>query len=115
MIRKTLGENLNNDFLVRIQGKEFIFDKEHFLNFCKKAKRHDWTFSFGDRNSNMALRPSKTITEDELLEMFNLDDIQVLLQYRRAKFGTQWIVEMPFFSKEIYLKYGKEIKWEDEY
>lgn len=106
---------MSKSFLVRIEGKEFLFSEEKFLKFCNNAKKHNWTFFFGEQDSNTPLRTSKSLSEEEFLNMFDLDKIQNLLKYRRAKFGTQWIVDMPFFSKEIYLKYGKEIGWKDEY
>ena len=106
---------MNDIFVVQIKGKTLLFTEEKFIKFCKKTKSRDWSFSFGGIDTNKPIIPSKRITEDIFLEHFNKEAYKNLLKYKYAKIGNARINDMPFFKKEIYLKYGERMSWNEEY
>lgn len=72
-------------------------------------------FQSGELDSNKPFKASKTLSEEEFLNIFNVEKIKPLLKYKQTKFGSTWIADMPFFPKRIYLKYGEQVGWKDGY
>lgn len=106
---------MNRIFLVRIRGSDLLFSEEKFWNFCSKCKHHNWVFSFGDIDSNEPLKSPKEISIKNFKKIFDLEKAKPLLKYKMTKYGSNIVTDMPFFTKEVYLKFGERIGWNDTY
>lgn len=102
-------------FIVEIKQKRFLFSRENFLRFCGNIKNYDWTFEVGEKDTNIPLKNSHLLAEEEIFELFTLEEIKPLLKYKSIRYGSSWINDYPFFSKRFYLKYGNKIGWHDGY
>lgn len=106
---------MNSIFVVQIKGKTFLFTEEKFIKFCKKTTSRNWSFLFGEVDTNKPLVTSKQITEEMFLEHFNKEAYKNLLKYKYAKIGHTRIIDIPFFTRDIYFKYGERMSWDEQY
>ena len=106
---------MNRIFVVRIRGSTLLFSEEKFWEFCKRSKTHDWTFVFGEIDSNEPLIDPHNISIPDFPNIFDMEKVKPLLKYRMTKYGSHLIYDMPFFKKAVYMKYGERIGWNEQY
>ena len=94
-------------FLVVNHFNLYLFSEKKFYKFIEKNQKKDWIFFYGDLDSNAPLKSSHDIKSDEIKILFDLNKIKPLLKYKMSRIGSQYIYDTPYFSKNIYLKYGE--------
>ena len=106
---------MNRIFVVRIRDSTLLFSEEKFWNFCNKCKSHEWSFVFGEIDSNKPLVNPKKLSVKQFTEVFDIQKVKPLLKYKATTFGSHIIEDMPFFQRRVYQKFGERIGWNDEY